>query len=374
MFVKMETNVSVDNSKSRPVYLDHASTTPVDPEVAALVMHYMVEEFGNAGSRTHVYGAAAAKAVQRAREQVAEVVSGRPDDVIFTSGATEANNLAILGLAEHGLSEGRRHIVSTQIEHKAVLEPLEEMERRGFEVTLVAPERSGRVSEESVLREVREDTLLVSVMTVNNETGVIQPVVEIAEGLSDGGPYFHTDAAQAYAKLEGVLCHPRIDMISVSGHKIRAPKGVGSLILKRRQYRRAPIKPLLYGGGQERGLRPGTLPVQLIAAMGLACQKTCRSQPGHQELDRTIQEWMRDLDNRFGHHGLRIAGESAPKVGWIRMVSVDPSFDSEALIIALKDVASVSNGSACTSTEYTSSHVLHAMGADHLNSFIRLSQ
>ena len=346
--------MSVDNSKSRPVYLDHASTTPVDPEVAALVMHYMVEEFGNAGSRTHVYGAAAAKAVQRAREQVAEVVSGRPDDVIFTSGATEANNLAILGLTEHGLSKGHRHIVSTQIEHKAVLEPLEEMERRGFEVTLVPPKRSGRVSAESVLKEVREDTLLVSVMTVNNETGVIQPVVEIAEGLSDDGPYFHTDAAQAYAKLDGILCHPRIDMISVSGHKIKAPMGVGSLILKRRQYRRAPVKPLMLGGGQERGLRPGTVPVPLVAGFGLAAE--LQRQAGVTgSLESEVSTILQSIQAEY-----EAIGSDVPKVPWIQMVRLH-SMDSEAATIQLKSKAALSNGAACTADTYLQSHVIKAM-------------
>ena len=348
--------MSVDNSKSRPVYLDHASTTPVDPEVAALVMHYMVEEFGNAGSRTHVYGAAAAKAVQRAREQVAEVVSGRPDDVIFTSGATEANNLAILGLTEYGLSEGRRHIVSTQIEHKAVLEPLEEMERRGFEVTLVPPERSGRVLAESVLKEVREDTLLVSVMTVNNETGVIQPVVEIAEGLSDDGPYFHTDAAQAYAKLEGILCHPRIDMISVSGHKIKAPMGVGSLILKRRQYRRAPVKPLMLGGGQERGLRPGTVPVPLVAGFGLAAELQ-RSHAISPVMDAVL-----GLQEEGFLEGAVLMSSPTILAPWIRCMLLPEGLDSEAEMIHMKAKASVSNGAVCSTSEYGESHVLNAMG------------
>ena len=352
----METNVSVDNSKSRPVYLDHASTTPVDTDVAALVMHYMVEEFGNAGSRTHVYGAAAAKAVQRAREQVAEVVSGRPDDVIFTSGATEANNLAILGLAEHGLSKAHRHIVSTQIEHKAVLEPLEEMERRGFEVTLVAPERSGRVSAESILKEVREDTLLVSVMTVNNETGVIQPVVEIAEGLSDDGPYFHTDAAQAYAKLDGILCHPRIDMISVSGHKIRAPMGVGSLILKRRQYRRAPVKPLMLGGGQERGLRPGTVPVPLVAGFGLAAERQVQNADKMQDVSDEVKRVLAELGLHY-----TVIGSDVERVSWIQGVLLD-GVDSEAAIIQAKEIAAISNGAACTASTYSTSHVIEAMG------------
>jgi cysteine desulfurase len=229
----------------RPIYLDHAATTPVDPRVAEVVMHYMVEEFGNAGSRTHEYGSRARKAVDTAREQVAAVVEAKPDEVIFTSGATESNNLAILGLAPFGEREGRRHILSTMIEHKAVLEPLAHLEKRGFEVELVRPTRGGWVEADDVLSRVRDDTLLVSVMHVNNETGVIQPIDEVAAGLEGRSAYFHVDAAQGYSKELQKLKHKRIDMISVSGHKIYAPKGVGALITRRRNRLRPPLEPLM---------------------------------------------------------------------------------------------------------------------------------
>ena len=232
------------------------------------------------------------------------------------------------------------------------------MERRGFEVTLVAPERSGRVSPESVLKEVREDTLLVSVMTVNNETGVIQPVVEIAEGLSGDGPYFHTDAAQAYAKLDGILCHPRIDMISVSGHKIKAPMGVGSLILKRRQYRRAPVKPLMLGGGQERGLRPGTVPVPLVAGFGLAAERQVQNAGKMQDVSDEVKRVLNELGLHY-----TVIGSDVERVSWIQGVLLD-GVDSEAAIIQAKEIAAISNGAACTASTYSSSHVIRAMGFD----------
>ena len=365
----METAL-LESKPSRPVYLDCAATTPVDPEVAELVMHYMVEEFGNAGSRTHEYGAAAAKAVNHAREQVAGVVGARSDDVIFTSGATEANNLAILGLAEYGRAEGRMHIVSTQIEHKAVLEPLEEMERRGFEVTLLAPNSGGWVEHQRVLDAVREDTLLVSVMHVNNETGVIQPIAEIADGLCDH-VYMHTDAAQGFGKDLDPLQHERIDLLSVSGHKIHAPKGVGALISRRRNFKRAPLEPLMFGGGQERGLRPGTQPVALIAGLGLAAEiAVSQFEEAHAHCLR-VKEAIWDcllLGNA------QLIGDRERLLASTLNVAI-PDFDSEALMLLLKDVLLCSNGAACTSSSYVKSHVLQAMGCsdNDIGSSIRLS-
>ena len=366
----METAL-LESKPSRPVYLDCAATTPVDPEVAELVMHYMVEEFGNAGSRTHEYGAAAAKAVNHAREQVAAVVGARSDDVIFTSGATEANNLAILGLAEYGRAEGRMHIVSTQIEHKAVLEPLEEMERRGFEVTLLAPNSGGWVEPDRVLDAVRDDTLLVSVMHVNNETGVIQPIAEIADGLSDHPVYMHTDAAQGFGKDLEPLKHDRLDLISISGHKIHAPKGVGALIMKRREYRRAPLVPLMFGGGQERGIRPGTQPVPLIAGLGLAAE---RAVTNHAAWRIACEKTRAELLECFASLNPELIGDQDRVVPSILSLSL-AGIDSEAFMVSMKKMLAVANGAACTSAEYTHTHVLEAMGCEAMQaeSAIRVS-
>ena len=345
-------------STRAPIYLDHAATTPVDPRVAEVVMHHMVEEFGNAGSRTHEYGTRSARAVEHARTQVAAVVDVDPAEVIFTSGATESDNLAILGLAQHGLASGRRHIVSTAIEHKAVLEPLEHLAERGFEIELVRPEPSGAVDPEQVLSSVRADTLLVSVMHVNNETGIQQPVEAIGDGLEDPGVYFHSDAAQGFGKVFEPLRHPRLDMVSVSGHKIYAPKGIGALVTRRRDRKRPPLTPLLMGGGQERGLRPGTLPVHLAAGLGLASELAASEATSRR--DHAEEMRVRVLE-AITAVGAQVNGDPARSVPNIINTSI-PDLDSEAVILALRDLVSISNGSACTSATYEPSHVLTAMG------------
>src|ERR1041385_4266920 len=258
------------------VYLDCNATTPIDPEIEREFLIYVREEFGNAGSRTHEYGNRAKRAVQNSRDQIAAVVKAQREEVIFTSGATESNNLAILGLREHAEKTGRRHIVSTAIEHKAVLEPLEFLAGHGFEITLVKPCASGAVLAEQIAALLRPETILVSVMHVNNETGIIQPLDEIAKTLDNHEAYFHVDAAQGFGKRIPDLQNPRIDLISVSGHKLYAPKGIGALILRRRGFHRPPLTPLCFGGGQERGLRPGTQPVALIVALGKAAEMAAR--------------------------------------------------------------------------------------------------
>jgi cysteine desulfurase len=255
-----------------PVYLDCNATTPIEPEVGELVRAYLFEEFGNEGSRTHEYGARAKQAVQKARDQVAAVVGVGRDEVLFTSGATEANNLAILGLAEFGLAEKKTHVVTTAIEHKAVLEPIAALERRGFAVTVVPVERDGTVRPDAIRAALRPDTVLVSVMAANNETGARQPISEITETLTSHEAFFHTDAAQSFGKDLAVLRNPRIDLLSLSAHKLYGPKGIGALVTRRRGYTKPPLAPLMHGGGQERGLRPGTLPVALIAGLGKAAE------------------------------------------------------------------------------------------------------
>jgi cysteine desulfurase len=254
------------------IYLDCAATTPLDPRVRVEVSRWLGDDFGNAGSRTHARGLRAREAVERARDRVAAVVGASRGDVVFTSGATESNNLAILGLVAHGEATGRRHVVSTAIEHHAVLEPLAQLERRGFTVERLAPDAGGVVDADAVARALRPDTLLVSVMHVNNETGVVLPIEAIAERLAGTGVFLHVDAAQGFGKVLEPLRHARIDLMSVSGHKIHAPQGIGGLIARRRDGARPPLVPLMHGGGQERGLRPGTLPVHLIAGLGLAAE------------------------------------------------------------------------------------------------------
>ncbi len=341
-----------------PVYLDCNATTPIEPAVLEEMHRLWSEVPGNAGSRTHEYGLQAKKTVQRAREQVASVVRAEPEDVLFTSGATESNNIAILGLAAHADGENRRHVVSTAMEHKAILEPLEELEKRGFEVSLVRPDVSGAVSAEAVASMLRPDTVLVSIMHANNETGVLQPLDEIANLLGDHPAYFHVDAAQGFGKDLQLLRNGRIDMTSVSSHKIYGPVGVGCLIVRRRGFRRPPLKPISFGGGQERGLRHGTLPVPLIAGMGFAAEIAKRD---HAIRRGRCLEIRSDALDALSPLGIRLNGDPERVMPHVLNFSME-GVDAEALMVALKDLVAVSNGSACTSQSYEPSHVLAAMG------------
>jgi cysteine desulfurase len=342
----------------RAVYLDSNATTPIDPRVRDEVVRYLDLEFGNAGSRTHLYGQAAKERVNRAREQVAEVVGAKPDEVIFTSGATESNNLALLGLAEHGRRTGRLHLVSTSIEHKAVLEPLDYLHSNGFDLTLVDPTPGGWVDPDEVAAAVRPDTLLVSVMALNNETGVEQPIDEIAERLDGQEVFLHTDAAQSFGKQSQRLGSTRLDLISLSGHKIHAPKGIGALIMRRRGYSRAPLEPLMFGGGQERGLRPGTLPVHLIAGLGAASEIASHE---HQRRADACLAFKARLLQAVSPLNPQLNGDERRVAPHTINFSL-PGVDSEAAMLSVKDLIAISNGSACTSQRYEPSHVLLAMG------------
>jgi cysteine desulfurase len=337
-----------------PIYVDCAATTPLEPRVRDAMLPYFDEDYGNAGSRTHAWGQRARAAVERARDQVAAVVGARRGDVVFTSGATESNNIAILGAAGNS---NRRHIVSTAIEHHAVLEPLAELERRGFEVTLIRPGSDGVVDAATVLGAVRPDTLLVSVMHVNNETGTIQPIAAIGDGLQNPDCVFHVDAAQSFARLLDDLRHPRIDVISASSHKIQGPKGVGALVA-RRASRTESLRPLMFGGGQERGLRPGTLPVPLIAGFGLAAELAMTEHDERAARCRMFRDAL-----LAGLAPLQPApnGDPARAVPYILNLSF-PGIEAEVAIDAWSDLIAISNGAACTSQSYTCSHVLSAMG------------
>jgi len=354
-----------------PIYLDCNATTPLDPAVREVLFRYLDEEYGNAGSRTHDYGTRAKVAVQKARDQVAAVVAAKREEVVFTSGATESNNLAILGLREHGEKAGKRHIISTAIEHKAVLEPLDQLAAQGFEVTLLKTDAQGAVSAEAVRAALRPDTLLVSVMHVNNETGVVQPLEEIAAVLQGHEAFLHVDAAQSFGKVIPALRNPRVELISISAHKIYGPKGVGALITRRRGYDRVPLSPLIFGGGQERGLRPGTQPVGLIAALGEAAECAEKEHANREKRCRAIKEAAVKALTAAGGEPVGDQTRALPSTLNIRF----PGLDSEALMVALKDMIAISNGSACTSSSYTPSHVLLAMGFDEVtaNQCVRLS-
>jgi cysteine desulfurase len=356
---------------SGPVYLDCAATTPIDPRVQQEVVRYLEAEFGNSGSRTHRYGTRARRAVEHARDQVAAVIGCGRGDVVFTSGATESNNLAILGLARAGIESGRTHLVSTAIEHHAVLEPLRALTTRGFSITLVDPESGGWVDPRAVADAVREDTILVSVMQANNETGVLQPIDEIAYLLDGKELYFHVDAAQGFGKDIARLRHPRIDLISASAHKIHGPKGVGALITRRRGRDRPPLEPLMHGGGQERGLRPGTLPVHLIAGFGLAAELAVDESSSRTDRARLYRQRL--LDGLAPLAPL-VNGDFERALPHILNLSI-PGHDAESVMEAWRDVVAISDGAACTSQSYTCSHVLQAMrlGPARRNGAVRLS-
>ncbi len=343
----------------------------MDPEVRDLVWRFLSEEYGNAGSRTHDFGVRANMAVRKARDETGDLVRASRDEVIFTSGATESNNLAILGLREYGETSGKKHIVSTAIEHKAVLEPLEYLARQGFEVTLVAPREDGTVDPEAILAAVRKDTLLVSMMHVNNETGVIQPLEAIVEALEGHPAYLHTDAAQSFGKVIETLRHRRLDLISVSGHKIYGPKGIGALITRKRGFRRPQLKPLFFGGGQERGLRPGTLPVPLIVGMGKAATLAARD---YKKRATRCEAFRKEVSAAFAQVDHDINGDPDRMLNHVLNISIN-NLDSEAVMLAIKDLVAISNGSACTSKSYEPSHVLRSMGlsGERIAGAIRIS-
>jgi cysteine desulfurase len=353
------------------VYLDYAATTPVLPEVLDIMLEVYRYNYGNAGSRSHLPGQSANGAVEKARRQIAAVLQVQKSDVIFTSGATEANNIALLGLAQWGKANGRQHIISTQIEHKAVLEPLEYLRRQGFDVDLVPVGHDGRVCAKDVIGRLRNDTLLVSVMHANNETGVIQPVEEIGEAIADTAAYFHVDAAQTFGKLVQELRRTRYDLVTASSHKVYGPQGVGALITRPRNSRRPPLAPLMWGGGQEQGLRPGTLPVALIAGFGMASEVMGASYQEWHKRCRLIKESVVSQLAIVEHAANGSLTHSVPNILNVRF----PGVDSEALMLAVKDSLAFSNGSACTSSSYHPSHVLVAMGLtpDQVESSVRFS-
>ena len=355
------------------LYLDYNASTPLAAEVADFMAELATNQYGNADSRVHEHGLAARELVERGRRQIASLLAVEPNEVIFTSGATESDNMAILGMANHGIETGKRHIISTAIEHKAVLEPLKHLAKQGFEVDFVAPGEPGHVSAESVLSKVRGDTLLVSVMSVNNETGVIQPVKEIGDALEALGVYFHIDAAQSCGKMVQELQRLKYDMMSVTAHKMYGPQGIGALIMRNRKYKKPPIQPITFGGGHESGYRPGTLPVILIAGFGQAAEIAMRDYKKNWECYAGIKhEIMRLLDTsgvRYEINGTQDA--CMPNTLNVSFLGVD----SEALLLATKQYCSLSNGSACTSNDYSHSHVLTAMGLsdERVESAIRIS-
>lgn len=353
-----------------PLYLDCNASNPVDARVIEAMMGAMREMVGNAGS-PHGHGLRAKEAVQQARDIVGSVVGVRRHEVLFTSGATESNNLAILGLAAYGKRVGKKHLVASRIEHKAVLEPLQYLQDHGFEVTLVPPNPTGEVPAQRMIEAIRSDTLLVSLMQVNNETGIRQPIEEVAAAAQARGVWMHVDAAQGFGRENRALMHPGITLISASGHKIYGPQGIGALMVRRERNELPPLDPLMFGGGQELGLRSGTLPVPLIVGFAKACELALVE--GQYRSGRCLAIRERILAWVLEHGGV-IHGERAFALPHVFNVSL-PGWEAEELIEAISPWVSISNGSACTSVCATASHVLSAMGVDgdRLDSAVRWS-
>ncbi len=351
-----------------PIYMDYSATTPVDPRVADKMIPFLREQFGNPASRSHAYGWNAEAAVEEARGHVAAMIGADPREIVWTSGATESNNLAIKGAAQFYKTKGK-HIITVKTEHKAVLDTVRELERVGFEATYLEPQANGLITVEQLAAAIRPDTILVSVMFVNNEIGVVQPIAEIGELLRSKGIIFHCDAAQAVGKVEINLEALKVDLMTFTAHKAYGPKGIGALYVRRKP--RARLEAQMHGGGHERGMRSGTLPTHQIVGMGEAFRLA------KVEMDSELAR-VRTLRDRLARGLMEIEevyinGDMDHRVPHNLNVSFN-YVEGESLIMAIKDLA-VSSGSACTSASLEPSYVLRALGrSDELaHSSIRFS-
>ena len=342
-------------TRRRPVYLDHQATTPLDPRVLEAMLPWLTAEFGNAASRQHAFGWAAESAVEAAREEVAAALGAAPREVVFTSGATEANNLAILGAARAAKGT-RRHVVTSAVEHRAVLDPCRQLAAEGHAVTVLAPDATGRVSVEAVEAAITGETLLVSLMAANNEVGTLNPVAEIGALCAARGVLFHTDAAQAFGKVPLDL-GTGAALASTSAHKLYGPKGIGALWVRSRP--RVAVSPILFGGGHERGLRSGTLNVPAIVGFGVAARLAAREREAEAARLEALRARLEGaILGALG--GVSLNGHPVERLPGNLSLSFD-GIDGERLIGELREVA-VSSGSACTTASGEPSHVLSALG------------
>ncbi|WP_018152317.1 IscS subfamily cysteine desulfurase [Leeia oryzae] len=339
----------------KPIYLDYSATTPVDPRVAAKMIPWLTEQFGNPASRSHAYGWEAEEAVENAREEVAKLVNADSKEIVWTSGATESNNLAIKGAANFYASKGK-HLITMKTEHKAVLDTMRELERQGFEVTYLTPLENGLIDMEAFKAALRPDTILVSVMMVNNEIGVIQPIADIGDICREKGIIFHVDSAQATGKVAIDLSALKVDLMSFSAHKTYGPKGIGALYVRRKP--RVRIEAQMHGGGHERGMRSGTLATHQIVGMGEAFRIAREEMASENERIRMLRDRLwRGISEIEEVH---LNGDMDARVPHNLNVSFN-FVEGESLIMALKDLA-VSSGSACTSASLEPSYVLRALG------------
>lgn len=345
--------------KEEYIYLDYQATTPCDPRVIEAALPYLTEHFGNPHSRNHIYGWEAEMAVESARSKVANLINANPKDLIFTSGATESNNLAVKGVAHFYKSAGKNHIITCVTEHKCVLDACRHLEQEGVEVTYLPVMKDGLIDLEALKAAIKPNTVLVSIMAVNNEIGVIQPLAEIGAICRHHGIFFHTDAAQAVGKMPIDVEAMQIDLLSISGHKMYAPKGVGALYVRRRP--RVRLTPLINGGGQERGLRSGTLSPFLCVALGAACEISLQAMEFETaRLTKLRDYFWNKLCNALpdiyinGHETQRIPGNLNISFAYV---------EGEGLMMGIKNLC-LSSGSACTSASLEPSYVLYALGVE----------
>lgn len=340
---------------TRPIYLDYSATTPVDPRVAEAMIPWLCENFGNPASRSHSYGWEAEDAVEKARAQVASLVKADPREIVWTSGATESNNLALKGAA-HFYQEKGKHLITVRTEHKAVLDTMRELERQGFEVTYLDVQENGLLDLEVLKAAIRPDTILVSVMMVNNEIGVIQDIEAIGEITREKGIIFHVDSAQAAGKVEIDLTKLKVDLMSFSAHKIYGPKGIGALYIRRKP--RVRIEAQMHGGGHERGFRSGTLPTHQIVGMGeafaIAEAEMAEENARIRRLRDRLLAGLSEIPETY------VNGDMEHRVPHNLNISFN-YVEGESLIMAIKELA-VSSGSACTSASLEPSYVLRALG------------
>lgn len=355
------------------MYLDYNASAPIDLRVLECMNDVYLNAFGNADSRTHDYGDRANKVVEDARSQVARLIGRKKDEIFFTSGSTESNNIAILGLRDYAEKTGKKHVITSSIEHKAILESVKVLSKDDFKIDYVKPDSSGSINVQEVISLITSNTLLVSIMHVNNETGVIQPTKEIGDFLLDKDVLFHIDATQSVGKLIEEVKETSYDMMSFCAHKMSGPQGIGALVLKKKRYKLPPVQAITYGGSQEHGIRPGTLPVALIAGFGKACEIALL------EHENNKMHCLKIKDMLLGHmvkSGLkyRINGSLEKTIYNTLNVSID-GVSSEALMLSSKHLCSISNGSACNSHSYSPSGVLTEMGLEHesIEGAIRLS-
>jgi len=341
-----------------PIYMDYQSTTPIDPRVIDKMVEVMKNDYGNPHSRSHAFGWKAEEIVENARQQIAKLINADEKEIFFTSGATESNNIAIKGVAKFYENLGKKHIITLTTEHKCVINSCRDLEQEGFKITFLPVQKNGLVDLNMLESAITEQTALVSIMAVNNEIGVIQPLAEIGALCRKKGVFFHTDCAQSFGKIPLDVEKMNIDLMSISGHKIYGPKGIGAIYIRRKP--RVRIKSMMSGGGQERGIRSGTVPTQLVVGLGLASEIAFNemakdyekikkfSQKFYDDMQKLTHVYLNgDLEQRYlGNLNFSFAG-----------------IEGESMIMAIKDLA-VSSGSACTSASLEPSYVLHALGVD----------